>query len=200
MANVEPTTPADGRAARRQRNIDTVIDTAIELFRAGNTELTVEVVAEQSGVSVRSIYRYFDDPVELRKAAIERTLAAARAAADIPNTGQGPLEERIDAFTASRLRLHQGFGAIQQASIHQSFEVKQAHEQVEANRRALRGQLRAQFAPEFDALDEPARSRTVAAADLLTQLEAVHVLRTSRGFTVAETRAVLADGLQALLT
>jgi len=64
--------PADGRAARRERNVNAVLDVVVELFTEGALFPTVDQVSKRSGVSVRSIYRYFADPVDLHDAAIKR--------------------------------------------------------------------------------------------------------------------------------
>lgn len=50
----------DGRKLRRQRNVDAVLATVLEMLEGSETP-TLKVIAERSGVTIRSIYRYFDD-------------------------------------------------------------------------------------------------------------------------------------------
>ena len=52
-------TQTDGRTARRDRNREAVLDAALALFTAGELEPTAAAVAERSGVSLRSVYRYW---------------------------------------------------------------------------------------------------------------------------------------------
>lgn len=195
---VEPT-PVDGRAARRQRNIDAVLDVVREMFQEEAMTPSMEQVATRSGLSLRSLYRYFADPGEMFEATINRTLAQARATATIENLGTGPFEERLTAFVKSRLDLHEKFGAVQQAAMINAFEIAPARDRVEHDRIQLRSQFEQQFAPELKPRSRQERERVIAAADVLTQLESIRYLRNHRGFSVAETRAVLLDGVQALL-
>lgn len=63
----------------------------------------------------------------------------------------------------------------------------------------MREQFELQFAPELAARKGPDREMALSAGDLLTQLESVDFLRRHRQLTVAETEAVLAGSLRALL-
>ena len=98
--------PVDGRVARRQRNVDAVIDVVLEMFAEDAMFPTIEQAATRSGLSLRSLYRYFADPGELLEATIERTDRLGAELGRLHNIGQGPLAARIDDFVAMRLRLH----------------------------------------------------------------------------------------------
>ena len=191
--------PIDGRAARRQRNVDAALDAVLEMFQEEALTPTMEQVATRSGVSLRSLYRYFTDPAEMFEATINRTLAQARETAAIPDPGKGCFDDRVAAFVKSRIDLHEKFGAVQQAAMINAFELAPARDRVERDRMDLRAQFEQQFAPELAGRDRHERLRVVAAADVLTQLESVRYLRNHRGFTVAETRTILLDGIRALL-
>lgn len=199
MTEPDDTTPIDGRAARRQRNIDAVLDVVLEMFQEEAMTPSMEQVATRSGLSLRSLYRYFADPGEMFEATINRTLAQARETAAIPNPGVGEFEDRLATFVKSRLDLHERFGAVQQAAMINAFEIAPARDRVERDRMDLRAQFEQQFAPELKRRNRHERDRVIAAADVLTQLESIRYLRNHRGFTVAETRAVLLDGVRALL-
>ena len=74
MAEVDDVAEAvDGRVARRQRNIDAVLDVVLEMFTEESMFPTIEQAATRSGLSLRSLYRYFADPGELLEAAIKRS-------------------------------------------------------------------------------------------------------------------------------
>ena len=49
--------PVDGRVARRQRNIDIVLDVVFDMFAEESMFPTIEQVATRSGLSLRSLYR-----------------------------------------------------------------------------------------------------------------------------------------------
>ena len=81
--------PVDGRVARRQRNIDTVLDVVLEMFAEEAMFPTIEQAATRSGLSLRSLYRYFADPAELLEAAIERGRPDGPGAVPAPRDWSG---------------------------------------------------------------------------------------------------------------
>lgn len=200
MADVdEPRYPADGRAARRERNIDAVLDVVLAMFAEGALFPSIEQVAKRSGLSLRSLYRYFADPAELLEAAIRRHWKLTEHLVALPTIGQGPLGERIDDFVAMRSRLYEGVEAAWRATVHNAPRNTRLREQMERARRDLRSQFERQFDPELSQLKGADREAILAAGDLLTQLDAVEFLRGHRRFSVAETERTLRTGLSALL-
>ena len=59
----------DGRRARRHRSRDLAVDALLDLLDEGVVRPTAQQVAERSGVSLRSIFRIFDDVESLNAAA-----------------------------------------------------------------------------------------------------------------------------------
>ncbi len=189
----------DGRSARRQRNVDAVLDAVVEMFSEGDLFPTVEQVAKRSGISVRSIYRYFADPAELTDAAIARHRARTTPLAHLPAIGEGSLARRIDDFVAMRLRLFGGIGAAYRATVHNAPNHPKLRRALGRNRNDLRRQFELQFEPELRKLGAADRDAVVAAGDLLTQLDSIDLLRRHRQLSVAETTTTLQAGLRALL-
>lgn len=190
---------ADGRAARRERNINAVLDVVVELFTEGELFPTVEQVSKRSGVSVRSIYRYFADPAQLHDAAITRHRANSRPLAHLSSIGQGPLEQRVTDFVAMRLRLHEGVAAAYRATVHNAADHPRLRDELARNRNELTVQFERQFAPELANRKAPERDAVIAAGDVLTQLDSIDLLRSHRRLSLTETRAALTVGLLALL-
>src|ERR1035438_5413311 len=60
----------DGRQLRRRRNRETVVDALLDLYRDGNLRPSTEEIAARSGLSPRSLFRYFDDVDDLTRTAI----------------------------------------------------------------------------------------------------------------------------------
>lgn len=189
----------DGRVARRQRNIDAVLDAVVEMFTEGELFPSIELVSKRSGLSVRSIYRYFADPVELSDAAIRRHRELSEPLAHLPSIGQGSLGQRIDDFVAMRLRLHQGVGAAYRATVHNAVHHPRLRDELARNRSDLRAQFERQFAPELGPLKGTERDAVVAAADVLTQLDAIELLRSHRQLSMAEAAEALRLGLERIL-
>ena len=189
----------DGRIARRERNQKMVLDVVIQLF--GEEELfpTIEQVSKRSGLSLRSLYRYFADPGELLEAAIERTRELNLRLGDLPSIGEGTLDKRISDYTAMCLRLYEQAGPVHRATVHNAPHHPRIRDALQAGRQRQRRQFELQFAPELNALAGAQRESILAAGDLLTQIDSIDLLRRDRQLTVAETQDVLRAGLAALL-
>jgi len=190
----------DGRVARRQRNQDAVLDVVLEMFAEDMMFPTIEQASKRSGLSLRSLYRYFADPGELVEAAIKRSHEQAVALTHLPHIGQGAFDERLDDFVAMRLRLYEANGSMFRATLHNAATHPRVRDESHKNRRLLHEQFELQFAPELDALLPQARTSALEAGNLLTQLDAIDLLRRIRNLTVAESSKVLRDSLTALLT
>ncbi len=191
--------PPDGRVARRQRNIDAVLDATVELFSEGDLFPSIEEVSKRSGVSIRSLYRYFADAAELSDAAIARHRELAEPLAHISAIGEGPLDHRIEAFAASRLRLHDAIADAYRATVHNAPLYPRVRDERARTRLDLREQFERQFAPELGNLRGAEAEAVLAAGDLLTQLDAVEFLRRDRDLSVADATDVLVVGLRRLL-
>ena len=195
-----PAEPAvDGRTARRDRNRDAVLDAVIELFTEGHTGLVAADVAERSGVSLRSVYRYFDDLEALARAAIARQMERFGPLAELPDLGEGPLEGRIERLVDSRLRLYEAIGATRRAAIQRASTNPILAEQLERTRVLLEEQVEAMFAPELTALSAADRRAVSPGVDLVLGFESIDQLRRIRGLSAAETRRVLRTVLGRLL-
>lgn len=189
----------DGRLARRQRSIDSVIDAVLEMFVEDSMFPTIEQAAQRSGLSLRSLYRYFADPGELLEATIKRSDEIGSSLSKLHAIGQGPLEERIDAFVRMRLNLHDGIGPMYRATLVNAPRHPRIRDELAKNRNAMRRQFERHFAPELAVHKSAQREALLTAGDLLTQLESIDYLRRHRQLSVPEVRASLAAGLVALL-
>ena len=102
--------PIDGRRARRERGRETVIDAVFALLEEGKIPVTAELIAERSGVSVASIFRYFDGLADLQVQTYrrfrDRFEPLLRAATE------GGRDERIAVFVDARLELYERAGAV----------------------------------------------------------------------------------------
>jgi AcrR family transcriptional regulator len=189
----------DGRVARRERNRTAVLDAVLEMFGEESLFPTIEQASKRSGLSLRSVYRYFADPDELLEAAIKRNIERNRDVARLPSIGQGPLDQRIGDFVAMRLRLYERVAPVYRATVHNAPQNARVRDELLSTRQEFRRQFDRQFAPELDALSGAEREAVSAAGDVLTQLDAVDLLRRYRQLTLAETEATLQKGLEALL-
>lgn len=191
--------PVDGRVARRRRNIDAVLDVVLEMFAEEAMFPTIEQAATRSGLSLRSLYRYFADPGELLEAAITRSNEHGRRLGRLPSIGQGPPAERIDRFVDMRLRLYEGVGPVYRATVANAARLPRIRDELTTIRNDMRQQFERQFEQELTARTPADRADVLAAGDLLTQLDSVDYLRRHRRLSLTETRSVLISSLRALL-
>lgn len=176
-----------------------VLDAVHELFGEGRYDPAAEEVAARSGVSLRSIYRYFPDREQLLVAALSRRLDEADHLYTIERAGEGDVDERVRAYVSRRIELHDAVGPAVRVSLVTSRQVPEVASLVAERRRRLLQLVRDQFAPELDALDPAERERTVTAVGVLCQFESIDSLRHERGLGWAETARVLESGVRALL-
>jgi AcrR family transcriptional regulator len=189
----------DGRRARRERNRIAVLDAVLEMFSEEMLVPTIEQAAERSGLSLRSVYRYFPDPDALLSAAVQRQLEIVRPLARLHAIGQGPFDDRLSVFTTMRVELHEHVGPSYRSTLHQAGGNAEIREYLSSTRQQLSDQFEQQFAPELDALAPADRRVVFAAGDVLSQFESIDVLRRSRGLTGRETAEVIGRGLRAIL-
>jgi AcrR family transcriptional regulator len=199
VTNVADPTTVDGRTARRDRNRDLVLDAVIALFTEDQLAPNAADVARRSGVSLRSVYRYFEDQDALVRAAIARHAERVAPLWDVPQLGEGPLDERIARLVEHRIRLYEAAAPTARAALARASINPILRDQMETARARLREQTEAMFAPELDRLTASERRTTLAPVDALLQFESAEHLRVRLGFTVQQTNAVITNALSSLL-
>jgi len=194
-----PDEPAgDGRKLRRERNRMAVVDALLDLYDQGNLRPSSTEVAEQAGLSPRSLFRYFDDTDDLCRTAVDRALERARPLLPIGAGPDDPLPDRVAALVEQRLRLFPAVAAAATVSRLESPFQPALAARLRSNRAHLRDQLRALFAPELRAM-APARADAVlAAADVLTSFEAHQLLRDDQHLSSPGAAAAVEGALLAL--
>jgi AcrR family transcriptional regulator len=190
----------DGRTARRGRNSDAVLDTVHEMFVEGNFSPSVEDVAARSGVSLRSVYRYFEDTEALLHLAIERRIALVGELYALDNLGEGTLADRVLALVNQRLVIHSKLAPTVRAAMLRAPFSPQIAEQVNQRRDLLAAQVSAQFAAEIAALSASRAEELVACIDALCSFDTMEELRVRRGMSISRARRVMVGGVTALLS
>lgn len=189
----------DGRSARRARNSDAVLDAVHELFVEGQQVPNIEDVAARAGVSLRSVYRYFPDSRQLMLAALVRRTQVAEPSWELPQEGQGTLDERVNRFVEHRMRLYDDAAPTIRAAFALTDTVPEIAEQVDRRRRQVAEQARRHFAKELaEVPSEEAESR-LTCVDLLCQFESLDLLCSHRGLPRQRAHDVLVAGVRALL-
>ena len=195
----DSTATADGRNQRRDRNRAAVVAALLSLYREGVLNPGAEEIAERAGISVRSVFRYFDDREAMARSAI--VLQAEHLAPLIPvdATPDMPLDERIDRFVACRVRLLEGMGEVGRVARYRAARRPAVLAELSRIRRVLRGQIADLFGAELDVLAPADRAAALAAADVVTSWESFDLMRNDQGLTRDDAVAAMTGALARLL-
>lgn len=192
-------TELDGRRARRGRNREAVVDALLELFREGVLSPSVATVAERSGVSLRSVFRYFDDLDEMGRIAIARHTQNVQHLFPLPKIGEGSREDRIQRLVDHRLTLYDAVAPVVRATMLRAPFQPVVAAGLAERRIYLRAQIEEQFAPELRPLSDTDHFVVAAAIDSVTSFESLEVLRVDRELPLLRCGTVLRGALARLL-
>jgi AcrR family transcriptional regulator len=185
-----PGTPlTDGRILRAERTRRVVVETFLDLVQEGELHPTAQQVSDRSGVSMRSIFRLFQDVDALHSAAIAAQLQRVAHLFEAPDA-TGPVESRMAALIARRTRLYETIAPVRRMAIRlapRSLPI--AAELARANT-ILRDHLMVLFAPEL-ALRSGQQAGSIEALDALTSWETWDRLRGAQGLEADEAAAVV---------
>ena len=189
----------DGRSARRERNKIAVVDAYLDLIREGVARPAVTDVAERSGVSHRSVFRYFSDRDEMARTSIQRQHERVGPLFEQRVDEALPLADRIGELIELRMRLFDTIAPSARLSRALASTQPIIQDEVTASRAFLRAAVKRLFAAELAAMSTEDAADTLAAVDVLTSFEAFDLLRTDRGLSKPRTARVLRSTLIALL-
>jgi AcrR family transcriptional regulator len=187
--------PADGRRARRHRSRDLAVDALLDLLGEGVARPTAQQVAERSGVSLRSIFRIFDDVQSLHAAASARQLGRVRHLF-VEMDATGTLEARLARTVDITSRLYEAVAPVRRAALRSAPDSPILATQLRRARTWLRAEVERVFAAEIRRLDDP---DLVAALEVLLSFEAWDQLRVAQERPVEEAASSVRRAVLALL-
>lgn len=190
-------TPIDGRRARRERGRVAVIDAMFELLQEGKVPPSVELVAERSGVSSASIFRYFQGLDDLQYQTYQRF--RERFEPLVRTAPDGDLASRTAAFVESRLELYEHAGAIMAVGRLRALEHEPLVRAAAQMRGVLADQVRATFAPETADATPGRTADLIAIIDALTSLESWDVMHKTHSRSPVQIRRAWEQGIAALV-
>ena len=182
----------DGRHARRDRNRDAVIAALVTFFDDGVAQPTAQQLAERAGISLRSVFRYFDDLDNLLEVAIPEfvTTRLDDFAFAAPPTGSS-LEARVEAWVDHQVGLFPRYARIAVAVFGRARRHPRVLAQFANYRFAEAAQVAQLFAPELDALSDDERPIVLAALHSCALAET--------WLNLVDRHALGADGVRAVL-
>ena len=168
--------PTDGRVVRRAENREAALRSGLALFTENNSIPSIEDVAEKSGISVRSLYRYFGDASVMIVEATQLLIEETRPLATISTMGEGPLADRIATLVGARFRAYQHVRPALRATILNIATHPELASAQDTTRQRLVLQFNLQFAPELGRLDDDERDYVVQAGSAVSNLEFIDML------------------------
>lgn len=153
-----PEVPVDGRTARAVRTRDAIVDACIALVDSGDLRPTAPRIADEAGVSVRSVFQHFDD-LETLFAAVGEQVVNRLARLIVPIDPAIALDERITRLVHQRALLLEVVTPIRRAASVHSVGSAEINRMFQTGHQFLRQEVAAAFAPEL--------ARAGATADVL---------------------------------
>ena len=203
MSDTSSTQVVDGRSARRERNRDAVIDAFIEMIMSGQSEPSVDEIADKAGVSYRSVYRYFEDRSDMMAAAAHRTMQNIRpllADASGPYNADDPLDHRIDSIVDARAEVYVQIADVLRTALLRSNSAPYVANELYEARECLREQINVRFANELDAFSERERELRLSSLDLTLQWQTMEYVMHERNHSREEMERFLRSQIRAALT
>lgn len=188
----------DGRTARRDRNRDTVLDAMIALIEEGELSPTVAQISERSGVSHRSVYRYFSDLNELFSEAVIRAYLRYARLSVIHGFGRGRFDDRVRAIVDQRLTLYDSIAPLARSARRRAHAAGTMEAALAQYMAPMRDQIEIHFAPEIDAVAPDARAHLVTAVELFLSFDGFEFL-IRQGHDLDGIGAVYDGGLRSIL-
>lgn len=189
----------DGRRMRRDRNRTAVVEAVYALLQQGFVPPTIEAVAERAGVSVSSVFRYFDGVDDLQRQTIELYFERCAPLFEVPALGEGSLDVRIRTLVTARLALYRSIAPIARLARMRAPEYPLIAESLTSTRATLLRQISRHFAPELAALDRTEAGNVVALIDVLTSYESWDLMRVGSKLSERRIGAAWTTGLHAVV-
>lgn len=177
-----PIEPLDGRRRRSARSRAAVVDALLDLLREGE-QPSAQAIADRAGVSLRTVFRHYDDMDTLLATAVEHQLARVGHLF----AARGPMG--VEDFVAQRAELFEEIAGVRRAAMRNDLHPA-VREGLAASHHQLREQVRSAF--EIDGL-------TLDAVDAAASWGTWEALRRDEGLTVARTTEVMAHTIARLL-
>ncbi len=191
-------TTIDGRRARRDRNRTAVIDALFALLLEGVRPSTEEIAA-RAGVSVSSLFRYFDSIDDLQRQTIDVHFERFGPLFDVPSIGAGDRDGRIDRFVDARIELHATVAPIARLARARAFDQPVIAETLAQARRRLATQIGEHFAAELEVASSDAAEDVADAIDGLTSFEAWDLLSNTHGRSAEQIRRAWTAAIRSVL-
>ncbi|HWE55272.1 MAG TPA: hypothetical protein VG435_07140 [Acidimicrobiales bacterium] len=189
----------DGRTARRDRNRNEVVDAALGLVDEGVVDPSIDQLTDRSGLSARSIFRYFDGLDDLRRAVIRAHFEKARTVLDGNDVGDGSRDTRIKRFVDSRIKFNETMAGPARTAQLRAHYAPVIAEDIQHYRQILDASVRKHFAPELKARAKAESEDLIAVVDILVSFSSWEMMTQDHGRSRTQIRRAWTSALESLL-
>ena len=191
--------PSTAGGHRRERGRLAVTEAMINLVLEGHGPPSHEDVARRAGVSAASLFRYFETLDELRQETIRRYFARFAHLFEIADSGKGSLDDRIDRFVATLLRLYATTEPISRLARSRAFTVPDVEDELHRTRTTTPIRSVGTSPPRLAVLSPARHDDLVAVIATTTSFESWIQLRDDHERNSAQTRRAWTTALRRLL-
>lgn len=190
----------DGRNVRRETNRIAVTDAYLDLVHEGNLFPSVAEVSQRSGVSHRSVFRYFTDRDSMARASIERQHERVRALTEREIDAGLPFDTRAEHIVEKRLDLYGAAWPTAQLCRVLSVTQPILLDELTGNRAQMRLELKRVFRSELGRLPAAEAREALALLDVLLSFESMDLLRRDQAFSRVRAARTLQRAVASILS
>ena len=161
---------------------------------------SIEQLTERSGLSARSIFRYFDGLDDLRRAVIRSHFERLRPLLEANANGDGSLEDRIKRFVDSRIRFNEQVAGPARTAQMRAYYAPVIAEDIHEYRRILDASVRRHFAAELKKRTKAEAEDLIVLIDVLVSFDAWELLSRDHQRSRTQIRRAWTLALESLLT
>lgn len=184
---------------RKIKNTDRVIDAMHDLVQQGHVAASPSQLARHSGVSTRSILRFFPTTEDLLLAVFSRQAAGLAHLSPIPDPGARPLEDRVSAYVGHQFDVYRAMTPLSAIIVPTAKTMPRLREAIVEHRSQLLAMTRDHFRPELNTMPQPRRSHTELGIHLMCQHESINTLLHEQALPDDDARALLIGSIHAVL-
>jgi AcrR family transcriptional regulator len=176
-----------------------VVDAALALVDEGVIDPSIQELTERSGLSARSIFRYFEGLDDLRRAVIRAHFERYRPMLETVNAGDGSLDTRVKRFVESRIKFNESIAVVAQTAQLRAHFAPVIAEDIHEYRSVADASVRRYFAPELKTRPKGEAEDLIALIDVLVSFDAWDLLSHEHGRSRSQIRRSWTLALESLL-
>lgn len=170
------------------------------LVDEGVVDPSIDQLTERSGLSARSIFRYFEGLDDLRRAVIRHHFERVQPILHSDEAVDGPLDTRIKRFVDGRVKFNQAIEGPARTAQMRAHAAPVIAEDIQYFRRVLDESVRKHFAPELERRAKTEAEDLIAVIDVVVSFDAWDQLTTGHGRSKAQVKRAWVMALEALLS